>query len=1746
MADWWEQFPVAGESGGGTATAEGNWWEQYAPAETIEPSAVPEVKAETPPKAAEDYTAIYQGIKANQPLGESPSDAYQRNIKLAADMDQGNRGAITGSAPYRVAEDIVSASASAIANPLLSAENALGIDAAGDMLGQRQAQYDISHNRDMGYVQKTAGGIGESIAEYATLAAAGGGLGSALGLGKWGAKALKWATVGAGTGNKSYEDTYRSSINSGKNEDEAQKIALATAAVEVGVMAAFQKAGLGGAEGAIVDGLGIGAAKGSAKKLSLQGAKKFFTQTAGELAEEEITTFAQTMAQEGNPGGPKAYLDTAVQTLGTMGLLSGSQKLINFTTSPSRKTAKEAGVDEIATNHKERVQLATKFKNGLTAAQFEEQLRAASTSPEEADALLGLYRARAESAGESFDDYVGKRIKGVEKTTSDQSVYLAQRQSGKPDALAQPAYHGSPYKFDKFTTDAMGTGEGQQAYGWGLYFAGNEAVAKYYREALSSPARSVQKKAMEEYDQGVDPQEAADLLFARTDLSPIERKLLESLRDNDWLGFDYPHQAVKAAMTKDFASRFDPTPELVAVVEDAKKRSGALYKVNLKPEEHEYLDWDKPLHQQSPQVMEALSALFGDDFSLADISGGSAYHRLMDMVDDDRESRGAKIGSVVDAKKAVSRMLNAHGVRGIKYFDGASRKRGEGHRNYVIFDDADVVIEEVLAQKQGAKPRGEIQFLKDEGTAIIRAFEGQNLSTLLHETGHLFRRDLAGEDLKIAERWAGARNGKWDRKAEEKFARGFENYLATGKSPTPALSRVFAKFKTWLTNIYGAIKGTAIDVNISPEMRTVFDRLLTPAETNTQTQGATNGQVQTQGRTEGQVEWTAKQRILYDDLKSQFGKTYSDAQLREIVSKDLPLPDGYEPDVEDYVAPARDREYETLRAAGYSEDQMSRMSADDVRAFAGDLETAQFLTETPANRTPDILSQDLADRFRGLANQTTIPEARAANYEADVAMGMPERKTWAEAEQKAAQRIQADPTGELSRVIQRIDQANATGGVIQLENQEETALVNRLSDMLATDLSTPEARTLHRKLRFAFRSARSEQARALGYRDPLAVMDPEQRKRTAITEAIAEPTPEEAQARKDARTPEQHAEVDRRMEERYNAAKDALAKQGIDLDDIDSIVADPKKAMVVFDHLRPATSRWDAAYEYWRNAILSGPTTQSTNIIGNTVFGAWNLGPERLAEAAVNLFARNKKAATFGEFKYLLGGVLPGIVRGARNARTSWSLETSALAEELGRDGAFKVDGPRGAIKGRRGRLIRAMGYRPLLAADEFAKSVVVTMEVGARAYRHGVELGLKGNELQTFIQQQTDDLGSVAWSEAFAKAEELTFQGNRGLIAQNLTKGGHGIRKFKGARWVLPFVDTPAAIFEQGIKRTPGLGAILDYAESRRSGMNMVDAGMTPTLARQLIAFGGLALLWGAVSGDDPWLTGADTIADQKNRDVSYRARPPMSVRVGDQWYSYARIEPFATAIAMTADAVKGIQGGKYYRPFTGLLQQAKEKSYLDGLGDAIDAVQEIGTGDTGALEQYGSKFAASWVPNLYRQTVRSAAGEMNENRMWGSGEDRFNRFLNRTGQQAGIPLLDTQPRYDIWGRPISYNDMGNSPATSFAFRLMSPVKSRDLSTVEQADLALIRWNEKHPDDQEVYSEPAKYVAINDKTQYLTDEQHAQYAELSGKLAQGMVSGLIFDPVNPTAQQIRNIKSAIAKARKMARAQLMPTWTFD
>lgn len=796
---------------------------------------------------------------------------------------------------------------------------------------------------------------------------------------------------------------------------------------------------------------------------------------------------------------------------------------------------------------------------------------------------------------------------------------------------------------------------------------------------------------------------------------------------------------------------------------------------------------------------------------------------------------------------------------------------------------------------------------------------------------------------------------------------------------------------------------------------------------------------------------------------------------------------------------------------------------------------------------PQAEGEVVNDRFRGLANQTEVPEARAANYEVDVELGYPEHQSWKDAEQRVAQRLQAEPDAALQEALGKIDEATRTSGTVDLRTMDDAVLFNRLKEQSATNLADPEQRALHRQLHIAFRTSRTEQARSLGYRDPVTAANPEARMRKALTDAIAEPTPEEYEALKGARTPEERAAVDKQMEDRYAKVKEELAAEGIDLDDIDSILADRKLTIRVLDKFRPPASHADIAYEYWRNAILSGPLTQTTNIAGNTLFSAWNLGPERAVEAAVNLFVRDPKSASFGEFQYLLGGILPGVKRGWRNATRAWQLETSSLADELGREGAFKIEGPRGAIKGKIGRLVRAMGYRPLLAADEFAKSLTATMEVGAHAYRAGKAQGLQGAELQEFIAEQTDNLASPAWDSAFAKAEELAFQGQRGLVAKNLSSAGNKLRRIRGIRWVVPFVDTPAAIMEEGLKRTPILGAILDYAEARKRGNNIVDAGMTPTLARQLIGMSVFAMLWDAVGGDDPWITGAAVLSDQQSREASYRAAPPMSIRIGDTWYSYARIEPFATSLAWTVDSIDGIKRGTPVSHFLfGTAQQLKNKSYLDGIGEVMDMIEGMGSGDPASVEEYMGKMAASVVPNFWRQGVRAASGDMAESRVWGKENELAARIATRSLQQAGIPGIAKTTRYDLWGRPVRYSDSWGHTAADFAWNLLSPVRVKDMDKVMQADLALLRWNSKNPNDRLVWHEPQKFVEVQGKTHYLTDQQYEEYAKLSGELARKAIATTRINAENPTKRMIENIGNKVALARKSARGKLINKWRAE
>lgn len=137
---------------------------------------------------------------------------------------------------------------------------------------------------------------------------------------------------------------------------------------------------------------------------------------------------------------------------------------------------------------------------------------------------------------------------------------------------------------------------------------------------------------------------------------------------------------------------------------------------------------------------------------------------------------------------------------------------------------------------QGAK-KGAVTFDATGIRATIHAFEAKDFSTLIHENAHVFRRVLSDvatrtgnskvlADLATIEEWAGVKDGNWTREHEEKFARGFERYVTEGEAPTPKLKRAFESFKSWMLQVYKQITGSAIDVNLTDEVRGVFNRML--------------------------------------------------------------------------------------------------------------------------------------------------------------------------------------------------------------------------------------------------------------------------------------------------------------------------------------------------------------------------------------------------------------------------------------------------------------------------------------------------------------------------------------------------------------------------------------------------------------------------------------------------------------------------------------------------------------------------------------------------------------------------------------------------------------------------------------------------------------------------------------------------------------------------------------------------------
>jgi hypothetical protein len=227
-------------------------------------------------------------------------------------------------------------------------------------------------------------------------------------------------------------------------------------------------------------------------------------------------------------------------------------------------------------------------------------------------------------------------------------------------------WHGSPHKFDRFDASKIGTGEGAQVYGHGLYVAESPDVAKGYKDTLAYKAFDLKPEA-----------EARGLTLSAGARGEFIRQAQANVD---------PAIAARRLQNANISARGLPQDKLADLFAAYQKEGGGqLYKVDLPDDQiAKMLDWDKPLSEQAPGVrslIEQERKRIGGGAS----TGEQAYRELM------FEARMQGDKSATNAMRnnaealAASRRLQELGIPGIRYLDGGSRSAGSGSSNFVVF-----------------------------------------------------------------------------------------------------------------------------------------------------------------------------------------------------------------------------------------------------------------------------------------------------------------------------------------------------------------------------------------------------------------------------------------------------------------------------------------------------------------------------------------------------------------------------------------------------------------------------------------------------------------------------------------------------------------------------------------------------------------------------------------------------------------------------------------------------------------------------------------------------------------------------------------------------------------------------------------------------------------------------------------------------------------------------------------------------
>ena len=291
------------------------------------------------------------------------------------------------------------------------------------------------------------------------------------------------------------------------------------------------------------------------------------------------------------------------------------------------------------------------------------------------------------------------------------------------------AFHGSGADFDEFRLEMIGTGEGSQAFGYGLYFTDSEDIARFYKESVGQERSQIQFKGKpldSVYTVDVLDNFGSDIddIVKRAEKAGIQgdeeeiRNMVETVFAQISQGLSNKQDAITAVESLGRTTDGSPTESMKIYqmfvepfVKEPELPEGRMYKVALSPKPDELLDYDLDIARMPKEMRAKIEAAAR---RAIEMSRDPKINNVSNYDPDQQSTVGALLGDsgsrfsdlpvaglLSDLEDMVgtrlsTKLLSDEGIPGLKYRAAGSRSPqisdAAAKRNYVIFDDKAVKI----------------------------------------------------------------------------------------------------------------------------------------------------------------------------------------------------------------------------------------------------------------------------------------------------------------------------------------------------------------------------------------------------------------------------------------------------------------------------------------------------------------------------------------------------------------------------------------------------------------------------------------------------------------------------------------------------------------------------------------------------------------------------------------------------------------------------------------------------------------------------------------------------------------------------------------------------------------------------------------------------------------------------------------------------------------------------------------------